>query len=84
MNMNFNYLTTIYRSILTQIYVFLLVLFTLLHFDLKSSFAKIVNIYSVIETRHAVAELTTRAAKSPVRLCGCADSYVTSLVVFCF
>ena len=39
---------------------------------------------SVIEPRHAVAELTTRAAKSYVRLCGGADSYVTSLVVFLF
>ena len=39
---------------------------------------------SVIEPRHAVPELTTRAAKSYVRLCGGADSYVTSLVVFLF
>ena len=31
MNMNYNYLTKIYRSILTQIYVFL-VLFTIFHF----------------------------------------------------
>ena len=31
MDMNYNYLTTIYRSILTQIYVFL-VLFTIFHF----------------------------------------------------
>ena len=35
MNMNYNDLTTIYRSILTQQFVFL-VLFTIFHFDLKS------------------------------------------------
>ena len=34
MNMNYNYLTTIFRSILTQIYVFL-VLFTIFQFDLE-------------------------------------------------
>ena len=32
--MNYNYLTTIFRSILTQIYAFL-VLFTIFHFDLE-------------------------------------------------
>ena len=34
MNKNYNYLTTIFRSILTQIYVFP-VLFTIFHFDPK-------------------------------------------------
>ena len=34
MNMNYNYLTTIFRSIFTQIYAFL-VLFTIFHFDLE-------------------------------------------------
>ena len=34
MDMNYNYLTTIFRSILTQIYVFQ-VLFTIFHVDLK-------------------------------------------------
>ena len=39
MNMNYNYLTTILRSILTQIYVFL-VLFTIFHFDLEKFISK--------------------------------------------
>ena len=39
MNMNYNYLTTILRSILTQIYVFLL-LFTIFHFDLEKFISK--------------------------------------------
>ena len=39
MNMNYNYLTTIFRSILTQIYVFL-VLFTIFHFDLEKLISK--------------------------------------------
>ena len=42
MNMNYNYLTTIYRSILTQIYVFL-VLFTKFHFDLGKLISKNCN-----------------------------------------
>ena len=37
--MNFNYLATIFRSILTQIYVFL-VLFTICHFDLEMFISK--------------------------------------------
>ena len=37
--MDYNYLTTIYRSILSQIYVFL-VLFTIFHFDLKKFISK--------------------------------------------
>ena len=39
MNMNYNYLTTVYRSILTQIYVFL-VLFTIFYFDLEKFISK--------------------------------------------
>ena len=39
MNMNYNYLTTIFRSILNQIYVFL-VLFTIFHFDLEKFISK--------------------------------------------
>ena len=39
MNMNYNYLTTIYRSILTQIYEFL-VLFTIFHFDTEKFIGK--------------------------------------------
>ena len=39
MNKNYNYLTTIFRSILTQIYVFL-VLFTSFHFDLEKFISK--------------------------------------------
>ena len=39
MNMNYNYLTTIFRSILAQIYVFL-VLFTSFHFDLEKFISK--------------------------------------------
>ena len=37
--MNYNYLTTIFRSILTQICVFL-VLFTIFHFDLEKFISK--------------------------------------------
>ena len=37
--MNYNYLTTIFRSILTQIYVFL-VLFTFFYFDLENFISK--------------------------------------------
>ena len=37
--MNFNDLTTIYRNILTQLYVFL-VLFTIFHFDLEKFISK--------------------------------------------
>ena len=44
LNRNYNYLTTIFRSILTQIYVFL-VLFTIFHFDLKKFISKNINIY---------------------------------------
>ena len=40
MNMNYNYLTTIFRGILTRIYVFL-VLFTIFHFDLEKFISKI-------------------------------------------
>ena len=39
MNMNYSYLTTIYRSILTQIYVFL-VLFISFHFDPEKFISK--------------------------------------------
>ena len=39
MNMNYNYLTTIFRSILAQIYLFL-VLFTIFHFDLEKFIRK--------------------------------------------
>ena len=39
MNMNCNYLTTIFRSILTKIYEFL-VIFTILHFDLEKVISK--------------------------------------------
>ena len=39
MNMNYDYLATIYRSILAQIYVFL-VLFTILHFGLEKIIGK--------------------------------------------
>ena len=39
MNMNYNYLTAIFRSILTQVYVFL-VLFTIFHFDLEKFISK--------------------------------------------
>ena len=46
MNMNYNYLTTIFRSILTQIHVFL-VLITIFHFDLEKFISKIVNIVNV-------------------------------------
>ena len=40
MNMNYNYLTTIFRSNLTQIYVFL-VFFTFFHFNLETFISKI-------------------------------------------
>ena len=40
MNMNYNYLTTIYRIILNQIYVFL-VLFTIFCFDIEKFISKI-------------------------------------------
>ena len=39
MNMNYEYLTTIFRSFLTQIYVFL-VIFTIFHFDLEKFISK--------------------------------------------
>ena len=39
MNINYNHLTTIFRSILTQIYVFL-VIFTIFHFDLEKFISK--------------------------------------------
>ena len=39
MNMNCNYLTTIFRSFLTKIYVFL-VLFIIFHFDLEKFLSK--------------------------------------------
>ena len=37
--MNYNYLTTIFRSILAQLYVFL-ILFTIFHFDLEKFISK--------------------------------------------
>ena len=39
MNINYNYLITIFRSILTQIYVFLIIL-TIFHFDLEKFISK--------------------------------------------
>ena len=40
MNMNYNYLTTIYRSILIQIYYVFLVLFRIFHLDLEKFLSK--------------------------------------------
>ena len=56
MNMNYKYLTTIYRSILTQIYVFL-VLITIFHFDHEKFISKKCNKYFFTGNLHIWAKI---------------------------
>ena len=67
MNINYNYLTTIYRSILTHINVFL-VLFTIFHFDLEKFTRKICkNIYFSTRNLYILGENTSKYC-SPIIL----------------
>ena len=47
MNINYNYLTTVFGSILIQIYVFL-VLCTIFHFDIEKFISKNLQIYNFL------------------------------------
>ena len=59
MNMNYNYLTTIFRSMFDPIFFLFLVLFTIFHFDIEKFISKIVNIYFSTRNLYIVGENTS-------------------------